>query len=183
MASVTEGEAPFTVPGLSTPVKTWYKIYGSLGSSASGRPLVLLHGGPGVPHNYLLSMADLATQHGIPVVFYDQLGNGNSTHLPEKRGDEAFWTTQLFLDELANLLEHLGIADDYDVLGQSWGGMLGAMHAITRPKGLKRLIISNSPASMKMWVEAANKLRAELPQDVQVSASRRLSVTLLIGAV
>ncbi|EIN10808.1 proline iminopeptidase [Punctularia strigosozonata HHB-11173 SS5] len=167
MSSVKEGEAPFSIPGIDKPTKTWYKVVGDLSSSASGRPLVCLHGGPGAPHNYLLAIADVATAHAIPVVFYDQIGNGNSTHIPEKNGDEAFWSTQLFLDELDNLVKHLGIADAYDVLGQSWGGMLGAMHAITQPKGLHRLIISNSPASMKMWVVAANKLRLELPQDVQ----------------
>ena len=69
-----------------------------------------------------------------------------SLHSPP-RGTEEFWTVQLFLDELSSLLAHLGIADNYDVLGQSWGGMLGAEHAITRPKGLRKLILSNSPAS------------------------------------
>lgn len=68
--------------------------------------------------------------------------------------------------ELENLLEHLGIADDYDLLGQSWGGMLCAMWAIEKKRGLKRLIISNSPASMTLWVDACNQLRAKLPRDV-----------------
>jgi pimeloyl-ACP methyl ester carboxylesterase len=65
------------------------------------------------------------------------------------------------------LLNHLGINSDYDLLGQSWGGMLGACFAITQPKGLHRLVIADSPASMILWVEAANKLREKLPKDVQ----------------
>ncbi|KAJ7055561.1 proline iminopeptidase [Mycena amicta] len=161
----TEGEAPFDVPTAGKPCKTWYKIVGDL-STGSGRPLVTLHGGPGVPHSYLLSMTDLATKYGIPVIFYDQLGNGNSTHLPEKNGDEGFWTEQLFLDELLNLLKFLGINDNYDLLGQSWGGMLASRHASLQPRGLNRLIIESSPASMPLWVDAAAHLRTLLPPDV-----------------
>jgi L-proline amide hydrolase len=98
---------------------------------------------------------------------YDQLGCGKSTHLREKMGDGKFWTVELFLAELDNLLSHLGIKDDYDLLGQSWGGVLGVAHAILQPKGLHRLIIADSPADMKMWVIAADKLRQDLPPDVQ----------------
>lgn len=80
---------------------------------------------------------------------YDQLGCGRSTHLPHLRGNTDFWTVDLFLRELENLVEKLGV-EDYDLLGQSWGGMLGSEHAIRQPKGLKKLIISNSPASMEL---------------------------------
>ena len=99
------------------------------------------------------------------MIHYDQLGNGRSTHLPQQPAD--FWQPALFLDELANLLQHLNIADNYALLGQSWGGMLGAEHAVTRPKGLKALIIANSPASMALWLQGAARLRAQLPADVQ----------------
>ena len=103
-------------------------------------------------------MADIYVKYSIPVVFYDQLGNGDSTHLPEKVGDAgSFWTEQLFLDELDNLLRHLGIQDDYSVIGHSWGGMLAARHAARRPKGLRRLIISNSAADIQLFVKAANE--------------------------
>lgn len=78
---------------------------------------------------------------------YDQVGCGRSTHLPEKGGDENFWTVKLFLQELENLLSHLGIQDSYDLYGHSWGGNLGSEHAVLRPKGLNKLIIANSPAS------------------------------------
>lgn len=118
-------------------------------------------------HDYMLPVQELHDRRGIPVVFYDQIGTGRSTHLPEKNGDGAFWTTDLFCDELENLLEKLGISDDFSLIGQSWGGMLAATFALRKPKGLRRLILSNSPASMSLWLEAANSLRAELPRDVQ----------------
>ncbi|KAJ6610660.1 proline-specific peptidase [Mycena sp. CBHHK59/15] len=160
----TEGELDFPLPAAGKPCRTWYKIFGDLGSR---RPLVALHGGPGVNHSYLTALEDLTAIHGIPLVLYDQLGNGLSTHLPEKMGDVGFWTEDLFLAELDNVLEKLGIKDDYDLLGHSWGGMLGSRHASAQPPGLKRLIIVSSPAEMGLWVTAQNKLRTNLPQDVQ----------------
>lgn len=153
------------------PCHTWYQVYGDL--KCGKTPVVALHGGPGSTHHYLISMADLFTTYGIPVVFYDQLGNGGSTRLPEMSGEAgSFWTEQLFLDELDNLLNHLGIQDDYVLLGQSWGGMLAARHATRQPKGLKRLVLSNSPASIPLFVKAAmEELISQLPQDIQVSFS------------
>lgn len=146
--------------------QTWYRVTGEL---ASGRlPLVVAHGGPGCTHDYVDSFKDLAAR-GWPVVHYDQLGNGRSTHL---RGiDPGFWTVALFLDELDNLLRHLGIRQ-YVLLGQSWGGMLAAEHGVRQPEGLRGLVIANSPASMALWREAAAGLRAELPVEVQATLER-----------
>ena len=149
--------------------RTWYRVTGDL-ASATRRPLVVLHGGPGCTHNYVASIADLGTADRA-VIHYDQLGCGNSTRLRD-HGPE-FWTVELFLAELDNLLAHLGIAEDeYDVLGQSWGGMLAAEHAVRRPAGLRRLVIANSPASMADWRQAADELRAELPAEVREALER-----------
>jgi L-proline amide hydrolase len=158
---VTEGFADFRGH------RTWYRVTGSL--DAAKAPLVVLHGGPGCTHDYVDSVAELAAT-GRPVVHYDQIGGGASTHLPD--ADPGFWTVELFLAELDNLLAHLGIADRYHVLGQSWGGMLGAEHAVGRPEGLRSLVIADSPASMTLWLEAARGLRAELPPDVQATLTR-----------
>ena len=146
--------------------QTWYRVTGDLdASTAAGKaPLVVLHGGPGVPHDYTLRIAGIAAQDRA-VVHYDQLGCGRSTHLREKGAD--FWTVDLFLDELDNLLEGLGIASSYAVLGQSWGGMLAAEHAVRQPAGLQALVIANSPASMELWLAEANRLREDLPAEVQ----------------
>lgn len=144
------------------PYQTWYRITGDLDSGYT--PLVVIHGGPGCTHDYLDAFSDIASS-GRPVIHYDQLGNGHSTHLPEK--DPAFWNLQLFLEELDNLLDHLRISDDYALLGQSWGGMLASAHAARQPAGLRALIAANAPADMRTWVEEANRLRQLLPEDVQ----------------
>src|SRR3954469_9080243 len=128
--------------------KTWYRVTGDLGCGLA--PIVVVHGGPGSTPDYLLPLARLVEQ-GHPVVHYDQLGNGGSTHLRDRGAD--FWTVDLFLGELDNLLGHLDIAAGYHLLGQSWGGMLAAEHAVRRPTGLRSLVIANSPPSMELWVK------------------------------
>ncbi|PMV22266.1 MULTISPECIES: proline iminopeptidase-family hydrolase [unclassified Pseudomonas] len=146
--------------------RTWFRV---TGDPDSGRlPLIVAHGGPGCTHDYVDSFKDLAAT-GRAVVHYDQIGNGRSTHLPD--APREYWVVDLFLAELNNLIAHLGIRD-YALLGQSWGGILGAEHAVRQPIGLKALIIANSPASMALWSEAANELRQALPADVQATLQR-----------
>ncbi len=142
-------------------METWYRVTGELGHGPS--PLVVVHGGPGATHNYLLSLSAIANS-GRAVIHYDQVGCGNSTHAPERGAD--FWTVELFRDELDNLVHALGIDESYHLLGQSWGGMLGSEFALGHPKGLRSLILSNSPASMDLWVAEAIRLRADLPESV-----------------
>jgi len=156
MYSITEGYASFRH------YQTWYRICGDLHNGQT--PLVVAHGGPGCTHDYVDAFRDIALT-GRAVIHYDQLGNGRSTHLPEQPTE--FWQVALFLAELDNLLAHLGIADNYALLGQSWGGMLAAEHAVRRPAGLRAMVIANSPASMALWLAAAARLRAELPPEVQ----------------
>jgi proline-specific peptidase len=159
----TEGTIPFTVHGET--YQTWYKVFGDL-TTRTKRPLVVLHGGPGLSHDYMLPLSDLAQLFSIPVVFYDQLGTARSTHLPEQAAE--FWTIDLFIDELVNLLSYLGIANDYDILGHSWGGMLGAEFVVRRqPAGLQHLILANSLTEMSLWNESHVQLRKTCPQEVQ----------------
>jgi L-proline amide hydrolase len=149
--------------------RTWYRSEGELGGIGPV-PLVIVHGGPGAAHDYLEPIAELASRAGRPCVLYDQLGCGRSDHLPEAPPE--FWTVELFERELRAVVEQLGIADRYHVLGQSWGGMLAMEHALGRPEGLRSLVVSNSPASMATWSSEAHRLRAMLPPDVQAALSR-----------
>ena len=107
------------------------------------------------------------------MVVYDQIGNGLSTHLDEKKGDEEFWTQELFRAELFNLLSAFGLDErGYDLLGHSWGGMMGSTFAGKNPKGLRKLVISNSPAIMQAWIDAYNAFRLELPRALQDTLRR-----------
>lgn len=161
-----EATVPFSVDGVEA--ETWYRVDGDLAGEGPA-PLVVLHGGPGATHDYLTSIADLASS-GRPVVLYDQIGNGRSTHLPERGAD--FWTVELFVRELHNLVDALGIRGRHHVLGQSWGGFLAQEYALTQPSGLRSLVLADTAASFPDFVDAANGLRALLPPEVEATLRR-----------
>ncbi|KAI6082667.1 Alpha/Beta hydrolase protein [Hypoxylon rubiginosum] len=164
---ITEGEVAFAAPNAGKPCSTWFKTVGDLQTS-SARPLIALHGGPGAGHNYLVSLTDLTSQYGIPLVLYDQIGCGRSTHFREKMGDDSFWTFDLFIAELDNLVDHLQLREKgFYVLGQSWGGMLAGMYAARRPKGLLKVVIGGAPCSFPLFVEGGKRQRAQLPLEIR----------------
>jgi L-proline amide hydrolase len=155
----------FNIPNHDLQGETAYEIYGDLETGKV--PLIALHGGPGLKHNYIRPISLVLLDYGIPVVMYDQIGCGDSTHFPDRMGDTAFWTPELFMAEFDNLRDVLGI-EKFDLLGHSWGGMLAAQYTITRlPTGLRKLIISDSPASLTRWMKAANELLKGLPAEIQ----------------
>ncbi|KAF2962726.1 hypothetical protein GQX73_g10847 [Xylaria multiplex] len=159
-----EGEVDFLAPGAGKPCSTWYKVVGKLDVP----PLIVLHGGPGAGHEYMETLVDLCEQYGIPIVLYDQVGCGRSTHFREKHGDEGFWTMNLFVAELDNLIDHLQLRDvGFSLLGQSWGGILAGAYACRRPKGLMKLIIAGGPASLPLYMKGCQHLLAQLPPDVR----------------
>ncbi|KAI0543320.1 proline iminopeptidase [Xylaria curta] len=163
-SNVLEGELPFEAPGAGKPSKTWYKIVGGL----QAPPLIVLHGGPGAGHEYTTPITDIYEIYKIPVIFYDQIGCGRSTRFPEKNGDNSFWTFDLFLKELENLVTHLNLHElGFSILGQSWGGMLGATYASRRPQGLQKLILAGAPSSIPLYAKGCRYLLSQLPEDVR----------------
>jgi len=141
--------------------RVWYACIGE-GDDLPGKlPLLCLHGGPGACHDYLESLAAVA-RRGRRVIFYDQLGCGNS----DQPDDPSLWNVQLFLEEIDVVRQALGL-DRLHLLGQSWGGMLAMEYALTQPTGVASLTVASSPASMIQWVAEANRLREGLPGDVQ----------------
>jgi len=143
--------------------RTWYETIGDL---SSGVPLVLLHGGPGIPGgSYAGLMAQLADRR--PVVRYDQLGCGRS----DRPNDPSLWRVQTFVDELAALREKLGL-ERIHLLGHSWGGMLALEYLLTRPKGVRSLVLSSSLSNTQFWVEETRRLRSEMPAHI-VATMRR----------
>src|SRR3954465_4213356 len=149
--------------------RTWYRVVGELDADALRAPVVICHGGPGATHDYVEPIAELH-RSGRACVLYDQLGNGRSDHLPD--ADPWFWTTQLFKDELAALVEHLGIAGRYHVLGQSWGGMLARGPALDRPPGVVSAGAPAPPAPAAAFPRGAVAPPATLAPDTKPTILR-----------
>ncbi|HVL59307.1 MAG TPA: proline iminopeptidase-family hydrolase [Burkholderiaceae bacterium] len=149
--------------------RVWYRIVGD--RDEPGRaPLLCLHGGPGVPHDYIEPLQALAAT-GRRVVFYDQLGCGRSD---QPRHDPAMWTVPLFVEEIGAVRAALGLSRVH-LLGQSWGGMLALEYALTQPAGLASLVLANTSASMPAWIAELDRLRAQLPADVKSTLQRHES--------
>ena len=164
---VKEGRVPFSTASIQEPCFTYYKIIGNLLNGAP--PVVVVHGRPGAGHEYLLTFADLWTEYGLPVVFYDQIGCASSTHLQEKAGDKPFWQEKLFQDELDNLVDYLKLRDGpgFHLLGQSWGGMLGAAFAACQPLGLQKMVLASALASEELGTRGIGLLRDQMPPEMQ----------------
>jgi proline iminopeptidase len=141
--------------------RVWYQIVGS----GSAIPLLCLHGGPGFCHDYLETMADLSPER--PVIFYDQLGCGNS----ERPMDPSLWIPERFVVELAQVRSALGL-DRVHILGQSWGSMLLVDYVLTKPKGVLSIVLASPCTSIPMWLSDTNRLRKALPKDIQDALDR-----------
>lgn len=138
----------------------WYRIVGN-GEEAGKSSLLCLHGGPGFPHDYLEPLEAMVGT-GRRVIFYDQLGCGNS----DQPHDPSLWTVGLFIEEVDVVRQALGL-EHIHLLGQSWGGMLAMEYAFAQPAGLVSLTLASSLASLPQWISEANRLRAKLPPEVQ----------------
>lgn len=140
--------------------QVWVRRVGET-SDPDRLPLVLLHGGPGVPSDYLEPLERLAGD-GREVIRYDQLGCGRSDH-PD---DPSLLRVERFVAELETVRQALGL-EQIHLYGQSWGGMLALEVALSGAAGIASLVLSNAPASMPLWVQETGRLRRELPPEVQ----------------
>lgn len=107
-----------------------------------GKPLIVLHGGPGLTQNYLLPQLYKLAEDNF-VIFYDQRGCGQST------GEINSGTINIetFVADLDAIREALNF-NTVSILGHSWGGFLAMQYAIAHPDHVEKLILSNSlPAS------------------------------------
>ena len=135
----------------------WYEERGD-----GPQAVVLLHGGPGASSDYLEPLMAPLAERGYRVVRYDQLGSRRSA----RPDDASLWNAPRFVAEVDTVRQALGLGRVH-LLGQSWGGMLGMEYALTQPQGIVSLTIASSPCSMALWLEEANRLREELPPEVQ----------------
>jgi proline iminopeptidase len=106
----------------------------------SGAPTVVLHGGPGAHHDYLLPGFD-ALARGRELIYYDQRGGGRS---PVSRETPVGWREQVA--DLEELRRQWGV-EQLTLAGYSWGGLLALLYAIEFPARVGRLaLVSPAPA-------------------------------------
>ena len=116
-------------------VKLYYETVGE------GIPIVVVHGGPGMDHGYLLpQMAGIGK--GYKLIFYDQRAMGKSS--------ADFDTSAMTMDNFVEDLEGIRKAFDLgkmNLMGHSWGGLVSMFYAIKYPDHLQSLILANTTAA------------------------------------
>ena len=107
-------------------------------SIGTGIPLVIVHGGPGLDHSYLLpQMAQLADRYEL--IFFDQRGCGRSS----VRVDSAAMTIDALVEDIDRVRDAYNL-NTMNLMGHSWGGLLAMEYAIKHGDRLNSLILVNS---------------------------------------
>ncbi len=142
-------------------VELYYKSVGV------GEPIVILHGGPGLDHTYLLpQMAQLAADYQL--IFYDQRASGRSSG----RADATSITIDNFVEDLEGLRQALQL-EQINLMGHSWGGLLAMFYAIRYPQHLNALILVGSAgASWEFRPAFSASLQGRMTEDDRLALNR-----------
>ena len=138
--------------------RIWYGVVN--GGNAFATPLLVIHGGPGMSHDYLYPLVDLADER--PIVFYDQLDAGRS----DRPNDPSNWHIERFLSEIDVVREHLDLKR-LSIFGNSWGGTLAAAYTSSHPIGVEKLVLSSPLLNTERWVADNAIYRKSLPDEIQ----------------
>jgi proline iminopeptidase len=110
--------------------------------------LLLLHGGPGMTHEYFEAMDSYLPAAGVEYYYYDQLGS----YYSDQPDEPSLWELPRFVEEVEQVRQALGLThDNFYLLGHSWGGILAMEYALKYPQHLKGLVISNMMASIPAY--------------------------------
>jgi pimeloyl-ACP methyl ester carboxylesterase len=148
-------------------------------SSRKAAPIVVLHGGPSVPSDYLYPLEQHVPYRSI--IFYDQIGCGRSS----EPSDVSAYSIELALDDLEALLKKLGIRR-FHLYGQSFGGILAFEYMKRQAErndkdaadeGCLSAVLSSTPINVKQVEMEAGRLISELnlSEDDDVAEAFRLA--------
>lgn len=143
-------------------------FYRTLGAGPS---VVVLHGGPGLEHTYLLpGLEPLARDHRL--IFYDQRGSGRS----EAPVDSSSISLENFVADLDLVIRRVA-GGEATVLGHSWGGLLAVLYASRYPDRVRSLVLM-SP------IEPGQRYREETSRRQRARQSDRDSAAIadLVGS-
>jgi proline iminopeptidase len=125
--------------------------------------VLLLHGGPGMTHEYNEVMDSYFPGAGIEYYYYDQLGSAYS----DQPKDDSLWDLARFVEEVEQVRLALGLdKTNFYLMGQSWGGLLAMEYALKYQQNLKGLVISNMMASVPAYNAYARVLESSMDPKV-----------------
>jgi proline iminopeptidase len=139
------------------PARSGRIFYRQVGASPAA-PLLVIAGGPGLPHDYLESLAALASDRAV--YFYDPLGCGKSDR------PELSWSLFQQLDDLRQVRESLGLSSVH-LFGHGFGALLAAEHTLREPAGIESVTLASPCLDLSRWMVDAARLRDAMPADFQ----------------
>lgn len=143
---------------INTPVGT-FKVWTKTIGNNPRIKVLLLHGGPAMTHEYMEAFESYFPKEGFELIEYDQLGS----YYSDQPTDSSLWTTERFVEEVEQVRKALGLTkDNFYILGNSWGGILGMEYALKYQENMKGLIISNMMASIPEYEKYNGTLRAQM---------------------
>ncbi|PTQ99933.1 proline iminopeptidase [Mucilaginibacter yixingensis] len=127
--------------------------------------VLLLNGGPGLPHDYMECFEDFLPKAGIEFYYYDQLGCGNS----DTPKDTTLWIVPRYVEEVEQVRKGLGL-DSFYIVGHSWGSMLAMEYLHKYQSHVKGAVLSDMTAGVKEYVAYAEQLKKKYftPRDIVV---------------
>lgn len=131
--------------------KTYYKTFGK------GEPLLIINGGPGMNSNGFEDMAKTLGENQQTII-YDQRGTGKSKL---SKLDAKTISMRLMIDDIESLRKHLKIKK-WNILGHSFGGMLGSYYATIYPNSINKLILSSSGGVDLSLLKGPNLIESNL---------------------
>ena len=133
------------------PFKVWTKRVGN----NPRVKVLLLHGGPGMTHEYFEAFDSYLPRAGIEYYYYDQLGSAYS----DQPDEPSLWELPRFVEEVEQVRRALKLdSSNFYLLGHSWGGMLALEYALKYQQNLKALIISNMVPSIPAYSRYAQSV-------------------------
>ena len=140
---MTAPSTEFKIP-ISTPLgvlNAWAVTYGN----PIHPRILLVQGGPGTTHDYLISTAQSLAGQGYSVTMYGPIG----TDYSEKAANYDFCDLDWFINELNQVVDYLKTkTSQIKLIGHSWGGYLSIEYVLRYPKKISQLIVSNAVSSM-----------------------------------
>jgi proline iminopeptidase len=167
-ASAVAQQTPASTGIVPTPeVDLAYETYGA---ASAATPVIVANGGPGLSHIYMLQN-DVWTRlgHNRQIVFYDQRGTGKS----QRVAADAPFGMDAQVADLDAVRAKFGF-QKFDLVGDSYGGLLAMAYAAAHPEHIERLILSDSAAPA--WKDIVHVLPDVFPDVMeQIAASQKNS--------
>ncbi len=136
--------------------------------------VLLLHGGPGMTHEYFEAFDSYFPAGAIEYYYYDQLGS----YYSDQPSEPELWNTSRFVEEVEQVRRALGLdRNNFYLLGHSWGGILAMEYALEYQQHLRGLIISNMMASIPAYNDYARTVLMPAMDQTALAEIQRLEAT------